>query len=66
MTLAQRKQMVQDWLDHPAWELIKNELLTETDALIQKMIDDNGEALQIRADIRARQSLLNKLEKYDG
>lgn len=66
MNAVDKKKMVLDWLEHPAWEVIKTELVQEIDAMTQKLIDADGESLQLKADIRAKQALLNKIQKYNG
>jgi tRNA A22 N-methylase len=66
VTPVEEKQMIQDWLDHPAWDVVRSEMLLEIETMVYKMIHEEEDSKQLKADIRARQAFLNKLQKYNG
>ncbi len=63
MNFNDKKKAVRDWLDHAGWEIIKGEIIQEIDTMTQKLIDGD---LEMRFAIKARQELLNKIQKYNG
>lgn len=64
MTFDKEKQMFQDWLAHPAWDILRDELIQEIEVMTQKLIDTDD--VNLRAEIKTRQAFLNKLMKYNG
>lgn len=63
MNYKTKKEAIKNWLNHPGWDIIKEELTQEIELKTKKVI--NGE-VELRFEVKAIQSLLDKLENYNG